>query len=238
MEVSGQRRRFKWSKEARDLVRANLHAEAEEFSRLITGLERLTGNPRDACSRFARAMGVKYKKPYRAWSAGEAERLVEFSESRSRSNIATTLHRSRKAIELKQRRLGITSTMQKDGFSKYQLAELLHIRPRTIQTWVDKGWLPATLEGTARLPRIIIAAEDFIRFCRKYPEAINQRRINQARLEFVFHFAFPPQHSGLFKVREAKKEHAAYEQQMDESSGLADAIEDLELEDDSLSTAA
>jgi len=238
MEVSGQRRRFKWSKEARDLVRANVHAAAGEFTRLLTDLERLTGNPRDACSRFARSMGVTYKKPYRAWSAGESERLVEYSESRSRSNIATTLHRSRKAIELKQRRLGITSTMQEDSFSKYHLAELLHIRARTIQTWVDKGWLPATIEGTPRLPRIIIAAEDFIRFCRKYPEAIHQRRINQARLEFVFRFAFPPHHSGLFKVREAKKEHAAYEEQMEESSDLADDIEELEPKDDSLPTTA
>ena len=225
MEASGQRRRFKWSKAARDVVRANLHAEAEEFSQLLTDLEELTGNPRDACSRFARAMGVKYKKPYRAWSTGEAERLVEYSESRSRNNIATTLHRSRKAIELKQRRLGITSTMQTDGFSKYHLAELLHIRPGTIQTWVDKGWLPATVEGTARLPRILITAADFIRFCRKYPEAVHQRRINQARLEFVFRFAFPPHHSGLFKVREAKKEQAAYEEQMEEGAGFSDSIE-------------
>lgn len=238
MEVSGQRRRFKWSKEARDVVRANLHAKAEEFSRLLTDLERLTGNPRDACSRFARAMGVKYKKPYRAWSAGESERLVEYSESRSRNNIATTLHRSRKAIELKQRRLGITSTMQADSFSKYHLAELLHIRPRTIQSWVDKGWLPATVEGTPRLPRIIIAAEDFIRFCRKYPEAIHQRRINQARLEFVFRFAFPPHHSGLFKVREAKKEQTAYEEQMEESADLSNAIGDLQPDCDNLSEVA
>lgn len=183
-------------------------------------------------------MGVKYKKAYRAWSAGESERLVEYSESRSRSNIATTLHRSRKAIELKQRRLGITSTMQEDSFSKYHLAELLHIRPRTIQSWVDKGWLPATIEGTPRLPRMIIAAEDFIRFCRKYPEAIHQRRINQARLEFVFRFAFPPHHSGLFKVREAKKEQAAYEEQMEESAGFSNSIDDLELDGDDLSEAA
>jgi hypothetical protein len=238
MEVSGQRRSFKWSKEARDLVRANLHAKADEFSGLLSDLEGLTGNPRDACSRFARAMGVKYKKPYRVWSSGESEKLVEYSESRSRSDIATTLHRSRKAIELKQRSLGITATMQKDGFSKHHLAELLHIRPRTIQTWVDKGWLPATIGGTPRLGRILIAAEDFIQFCRKYPEAIHQRRINQARLEFVFRFAFPPHHSGLFTVREAKKEHAAYEEQVGESKDFCEFAEDFGRENDAPPTAA
>jgi len=125
--------------------------------------------------------------------------------------------------------------MQKDGFSKYHLAELLHIRPRTIQNWVDSGWLPATVEGTTRLQRVTIAAEDFIHFCREHPEAVHQRRINQARLEFVFRFAFPPHHSDLFKVREAKKEHAAYEQQMEES---ADFDDDFEPDRGSLSTAA
>jgi len=70
------------------------------------------------------------------------------------------------------------------------------------------------------------------------PEAVHQRRINQATLEFVFRFAFPPHHSGLFKVREAKKEHAAYEEQMEESAGCGNSVDDLEPDDDDLPEAA
>ena len=36
------------------------------------------------------------------------------------------------------------------------------------------------------------------------------------RLDFVYHFAFPPNHAELLSVRESKKERAAYDAQLKE----------------------
>ena len=231
--VHGKRRRFTWSKEARDLVRANLRATGSAFSQMVTALHQLTGHPRDACIRFARALGVAYKKPYRPWGSHEVTRLAELSESHSRTDIATKLRRSPKAIELRQRRLGIAIGMQRDGFTKYELAELLAIRPEAIQKWIDDGWLKPEFQGTARLRRTVIHGDDFIAFCKAHPEALRTRRwnITKARLQFVFGFALIPHHSDLFKTREAKKEEAAYRKQRA-------SADDWDEEDDGFDTEA
>src|SRR6185503_11383078 len=56
------RREYRWSKAARDLVRANLKASGADLSVLITLLEKESGNPRSACWKFARRMGIHSKR--------------------------------------------------------------------------------------------------------------------------------------------------------------------------------
>jgi hypothetical protein len=38
-------------------------------------------------------------------------------------------------------RLGATAKMGQDWFTKYTLAEALHIRAENAQKWIDRGWL-------------------------------------------------------------------------------------------------
>lgn len=215
----GKRRTFRWSREARDLVRSNLQVSGSDLRRLVTDLSQMTGYPRDACLRFARSMGVKAKKSYRKWSERETKRLFELLENHSIRTVATELRRSRKSIERRQARLGVSSAMYKDSFTKYTLAELLHIRRRAVQKWIDDGLLKARVEGTLRLPRLIIEAADFVCFCHEHPEAVHEGRVRPDRLEFVFKFVFPRSHVDLLPVREAKKERAAYQEQMRAEDG-------------------
>src|SRR5579884_4085501 len=95
----GKRRTFRWSREARDLVRSNLQVSGSDLRRLVTDLSLMTGYPRDACLRFTRSMGVKAKKSYRKWTERETKRLFELLENHSIRTVATELHRSRKSIE-------------------------------------------------------------------------------------------------------------------------------------------
>jgi hypothetical protein len=44
-------------------------------------------------------------------------------------------------------------------------------------------------------------------------------RLNIERLDFVQTFVFPPNHAELLPVRSAKKEHYAYEEQMQKQMG-------------------
>src|SRR5690242_17192335 len=59
------RREFRWSKTARDLVRANMNATGSDVSNLISQLAEESGNPRWACRRFVRSMGIRSRRPYR-----------------------------------------------------------------------------------------------------------------------------------------------------------------------------
>src|SRR5258708_1734038 len=154
-----KRRSFKWPKEAREMVRANLAAKGRELTALITRLSEMTGNPRDACFRFARDLGLAAKKPYRKWSQKESDLLLQLLESQPKRIVALKLKRSPESVESMQRRLCVNSTMYNDSFSKHQLSALLHILPRAIQKWIDDGLLEARIEGSAKVHRIGIATE-------------------------------------------------------------------------------
>jgi hypothetical protein len=118
--------------------------------------------------------------------------------------------------------------MGKDWFTKYTLAEALHIRPEEVQRWIDLGWLKCRVVQTERLQRQIIEADDFSVFCRTHSKDIVGRRLNIDRLKFVKDFVFPTSHAELLPVRESKKERAAFEEQLGRParSELADDYDD------------
>jgi hypothetical protein len=153
-------------------------------------------------------------------------RLVELHPIRE---IARLMGRTEFSIYQMLRRLGASPTMRKDGFTKYSLAALLHIRAEEVQRWVDKGWLAARVEGTEKMTRTVITADDFTVFCKKHREAVIGNRLNGARMEFIRTFVFPPSHADLLPVRQAKKERAAYDAQVHGRSWEEE--EDLQYQD-------
>jgi len=58
---------------------------------------------------------------------------------------------------------------------------------------------------------MVIEAEDFCEFCRKHTRDVVGNRLTEERLDFVYHFVFPPSHVELLPVGERKKERTAYE---------------------------
>jgi len=232
------RREFRWSKAARDLVRASINASGKELSALLTKLVEESGNPRWACRRFVRSMGVKSKRAYRAWSQPEQQRLLKLIDLHPINEIAKLMRRSESSIWHMLYRLNANAKMGKDSFTKYTLAGALHVRPDTVESWMNAGWLKGTEIETGRGRRVMIQAEDFCEFCRKHTKDVVGNRLSRERLDFVYHFAFPPSHAELLPVRESKKERAAYEEQLNEGeeSSLAlgvrteerhDAVEDI-----------
>lgn len=213
--VTGLRRRsFRWSKEARELVRSNLQVRGPDAKNLITNLVELSGNPRDACIRFAHQLGLRAKRTYNKWPQQEQQRLLRLMELYSVREAARRMLRSEFAVYAMLRRMGASATMGQDGFTKYSLAALLHVRPEEIQKWIEKGWLSSHVEGTENLPRVVISGDDFANFCKRYQKLVVGNRLSLDRLEFVRNFVFAPSHAELLPVREAKKECAAYELQI------------------------
>jgi hypothetical protein len=210
------RRGFRWSKAARDLVRANINATGKELSTLLAKLVEESGNPRWACRRFVRRMGVHAKRPQRFWTLKEQQRLLKLLDLHPVNEIAALMRRTTSSVWHMLRRLGANAQMGKDSFTTYTLALALHIRPEKVKEWITRGWLKAREVETGQGTRVIIDSEDFCEFCRQHTKDVVGNRLTKERLEFVYHFAFPPSHSELLPVRESKKERIAYEEQMNE----------------------
>jgi hypothetical protein len=206
------RREFRWSKVARDLVRVNINAAGNELSFLLTKLEEESGNPRWACRRFVRSMGVRSKRSYRTWTVTEQQRLLKLMDLHPINEVAKLMRRSESSIWHMLYRLGANAKMGKDSFTKYTLAVALHVRPETVESWIGRGWLKATKTGCGK--HVVIQAEDFCEFCKQHTKDVVGNRLTQERLDFVYHFAFPPSHAELLPVRESKKERTAYEEQL------------------------
>jgi hypothetical protein len=198
-ECSQGRRTFRWSEEAQELVRNYLamrptdnHATSHtEFKGLVTGLVALTGNPRDACLRFARQLGLPAKH-YRAWTIREQQRLLDLSVLHPPYEVAQILGRSLTSVRARLHRLGASAQMGRDWFTKYTLARVLRIHADEVQGWVDRGWLQCRVIETGKLKKEIIEAGAFAEFCRKYRRAVIGQRLSQDRLDFVQKFVFPP----------------------------------------------
>ena len=157
-------------------------------------------------------MGIQARRKHRVWTALEQQRLLKLIDLHPIKEIAKLLGRSRSSIWHMLQRLGANAKMGKDSFTKYTLAVALHVRPETVDGWIDRGWLKAREVEAGQGTRVIIQAEDFCDFCREHTRDVVGNRLTKERLDFVYHFAFPPSHAQLLPVRESKKEQCAYEE--------------------------
>jgi hypothetical protein len=223
-DQSRKRRVFRWPGAARETARAYLNARTHseelrqglptDLKSLIARLVEISGNPRDACLRFVRQIGIREKQSYRPWTNKEQQKLLDLIVSYPVHELTLLLRRSPASIRCMLRRLGANGRMGQDWFTKYTLSEALHIRPEEVQKWIARGWLKCRIVQTGRLKKEIIDAADFCEFCKHHRAEIVGRRLNSERLSFVQTFVFPPSHMELLPVREAKKEEAEYEAQM------------------------
>lgn len=242
--AGSKRRTFRWSKEARELLRVHLQAQSahprgwdsgNELRVLVTKLAKISGNPREACSRFARRAGASGKRAYCRWSEHSQQRLLDLIAVQPLAEVAIAMRRSPSSIRAMLHRLGANARMGQDWFTKHTLAEALHIRPEEVQRWITVGWLKSRVVRTGKLQREIIEADDFSEFCKVHGREVVGRRLAVDRLNFVRDFVFPPSHAELLSVRESKKERNAYDQQM---SKPRHSDFDDEQHDDGLATTA
>ena len=197
---------------------------------LITRIAAVSGNPRAACWRFVRQSGVTSKRSYRQWTKTEQQRLLDLITSHSLQEITTVLRRTPTSVRAMLHRLGASARMSQDWFTKYTLAEALHVRGEEVQKWIDHGLLRCRIVNANGLQRQIIDAEDFCDFYKQHRGEIVGRRLNTDRLSFVQTFVFLPSHMELLPVRAAKKEQAGYEAQMRKEN--SSAAPEVELADD------
>jgi len=203
-----KRRMFRWPKDARELVRrykeqTSRSQEHQETDRrtLLTKLTEISGNPRDACLRFLRELGINQKRAYREWTKSEQQRLLDLITAMPVEEAAKSLRRPAGSVRSMLHRLGIGGKTGREWFTKFSLSRALHTRPDEIQKWIDLGWLKSRSLTTAGTKANIIHADDFCQFVKEHGHAAVSRRLTYDALWFVQNYVFPPSHAELLSVR-------------------------------------
>ena len=124
------------------------HSESDR-RRLVTKLAEVSGNPRDACLRFLRELGVNQKRAYREWTKPEQQRLMDLVSSMPVEEAAKILRRPATSVRSMLHRLGVGGKTGREWFTKFSLSRALHTRPDEIQKWIDRGWLKSRSLATA-----------------------------------------------------------------------------------------
>jgi hypothetical protein len=231
------RRVFRWPKEARDLVREykerthRSHEHHETGRRmLVTKLSEISGNPRDACLRFLRELGVNEKRAYREWTKPEQQRLLDLITTMPVEEAAKNLRRPAGSVRSMLHRLGIGGQIGREWFTKFSLSRALHTRPDEIQKWIDLGWLKSRSLTSVGTKAKIIHADDFCQFVKEHGRAVVGRRLTYDALWFVQNYVFPPSHAELLSVRGTYKKQDAREE--GQPSAESRAGYDSEADDD------
>jgi hypothetical protein len=216
-EVNGGRKRrvFLWPQEARELVRVYKERlrttpgpHVAVRMRLVSKLVEVSGNPRDACLRFLRQLGITQKRSHREWTKAEQQRLLDLVTSMPVAEAAKVIRRPPGSVRSMLHRLGAGGRRGREWFTKSSLATALHIRPDEVQKWMDRGWLRCRIVQTSGLKMQTIDPDDFCDFFKQYGRQVVGRRLSYEGLRFVRDYVFPSSHADQLSVRGAYKKRA------------------------------
>lgn len=203
-----KRRTFQWSDEARQLVADHRQWIAKvgghrggEREQILLKLAQISGNPRDACLRFLRRLGVADKRSYREWTTREQQRLIELIDNIPVEEAARVLRRPPASVRSMLHRLGLGVRQSREWFTVSLLAQALHIGRDEVRKWIDRGWLQCRVVQAQSVKVQIIDADDFCSFVKNYGREVIGNRLSYEGLEFVRDYVFPRSHADLLSVR-------------------------------------
>jgi len=182
-----KRRRFTWTAELDALLEQGYRYGRPGRHAAIDRIQRLTGWPRQACWDRVRKLGLTQKRqnPPRQWTAAEQHQLISLVGSKNVRCIALRLNRSVAAIRTRLKRLNQTSVRVRDGLTKGELAALIGCSQKTVQRWIDQGWLKGHYEGKLRPDDTFrISDEHFREFWWRHPDEAPLHRWSREGLEW------------------------------------------------------
>jgi hypothetical protein len=203
----GKRRTFYWSDEARQFVAdhrqgaeraGNYRSDKEQ---ILVKLVQISGNPRDACLRLLRRLGVAEKRSYREWTTREQQRLIELMEDVPVEEAARVLRRPPASVRSMLHRLGLGARQSREWFTISLLAQALHISRDEVRKWIERGWLRCRAVQAQSVKVQIIDADDFCAFVKNYGREVIGNRLSYEGLVFVRDYVFPRSHADLLSVR-------------------------------------
>ena len=205
---SPKRRTFQWPDEARQLVKDHSHRvdtlgnhRDGDRAQILSKLVQISGNPRDACLRFLRRLGVAEKRSYREWTTREQQRLIELIDDVPVEEAARILRRPPASVRSMLHRLGLGVRQSREWFTVSLLAQVLHVGRDEVRKWVDRGWLQCRTVQAQSVRVQIIDADDFCSFVKNHGRDVVGNRLSYEGLAFVRDYVFPRSHADLLSVR-------------------------------------
>jgi hypothetical protein len=134
-----------------------------------------------AVKKAARQLGLStpWSKDRRLWTAAEVKFLKLWEGRRSAMWIARRLGRGETSVILKFKRLRLSRRVR-EGYSIYELAECFGVNDHTARRWINRGWIRAVAQGTAREHDVRrISENQILRFVRQHPLEFRLDKVHQ-----------------------------------------------------------
>jgi hypothetical protein len=191
------RRRYLWTAQLDTILEQGYGKGAAGRRIAVDHIQQVTGWPKQACWDRARKLSLSHKRSYRTrpWTKEEEDYLLNFVGSRSVRLIAQRLKRTESAVRTKLKLMSETDSLLsarvRDGHTKMELSKYLGRSPKTIQSWIDRGWLKGRYEGKQRSDDTLrITDEDFRTFWKNHPSAVPLYTLDQEGLEWFVSVMF------------------------------------------------
>jgi len=188
-----------------------------KLEQLVERLQRRTGHTKAACWRFVIQYGLIGRLDHRRWTDEELDTLREGLVKFSLEEMAAKLHRTPNALRRKLEREGYSlRDIRCDLFSVDSLACAVRVQRAQVLTWIELGWLPATISRRGQKNYHTITPEALTYLYKNHLQDMLKRGVpNQALFEAYVQYCYSPKHTvgeQLLNVRRDKRERAAYEQ--------------------------
>jgi len=205
-----------WSDEARAMAVQARVLSGDKIDQLVRRLQRHSGRSRESCWRFVLQTGLKIRDEHRRWTETEIETAREHLATHTVEETARVLGRSVKSVRCALHRNDLkVREIRCDWMSINSLARILHVRKTEIHSWIEKGWLEATVRVHGKRSSYVITPEAFrTLYSHHLNDLLTQKKIpNVALFEAFYNYCFVPKHTigtQLLMVRRDKREREAY----------------------------
>lgn len=208
-----------------------------KLEQLVVRLQRHTGQPKAACWRFLIQYGLKGQLDHRRWTDEEFETLREGLVKFSLEEMAAKLHRTPQALRRKLGREGYNlRDIRCDLFSVDSLACAVRVQRSQVLSWIERGWLPATVSIRGQKNYYAITPEALTFLYKNHLQDVLKGGVpNQSLFEAYVQYCYSPKHTvgeQLLNVRRDKRERAAYEQSQNPSENFGAKGENQDADDD------
>jgi len=204
----------RWGSEAIALAQQARVLSGSKLAQLVRRLQRQSGRTQEECWRFVIKYGIKSEVDHRRWQQEELDEARELLTKYSVEEVAKRLNRSAKALRnaLHRRQLRVRE-IRCDCFSLESLAQVLHVRRSEIASWIEHGWLQATITKQGNRASYRITPEALSALYKHHLQDLLKRRIpNHSLFEAYVQYCFSPKHTTgeqLLEVRRDKREREA-----------------------------
>lgn len=136
--------------------------------------------PRGRVKKWASELGLTWQARNPPWTPEDEKYLERNLHKQSVADIAKNLGRTKTAVKLKAKRLGINKTLQ-EGYTMRSLCLGLGCDHHKVERWLEKGWLKGRRRGTERVERQggdvwLFTNAALRRFIADHPNEIDPRR--------------------------------------------------------------